>query len=161
MFLNADTHHKPSCPQIFHLRSDNIIYFANADYTMEHILGKLDAAKTPVKYLLLDLQAMGFIDITGIDELRVLMDEVKQKKIQVAYMGINQEVMETFKNSTFIKEIEPDLLIENRGQAITTLFKQLDHVYCKNQCPYALFNECPEVKGKQHPDSAYGIDDNC
>jgi len=104
---------------------------------------------------------MGFIDITGIDELRVLMDEVKQKKIQVAYMGINQEVMETFKNSTFINEIEPDLLIENRGQAITTLFKRLDHVYCKNQCPYALFNECPEVKGKQHPDSAYGIDDNC
>lgn len=76
-------------------------------------------------------------------------------------MGINQEVMETFKNSTFIKEIEPDLLIKNRGQAITTLFKQLDHVYCKNQCPYALFNECPEVKGRHQPDSAYGIDDNC
>ena len=43
-------------------------------------------------------------------------------------MGINQEVMETFKNSTFIKEIEPDLLIKNRGQAITTLFKQLEHI---------------------------------
>ena len=46
-------------------------------------------------------------------------------------------------------------------QAITILFKQLDHVYCKNQCPYALFNECPEVKSKQLPDGDYGIDDNC
>jgi len=37
-------------------------------------------------------------------------------------MGINQEAMKTFKNSTFIKEIEPDLVIKNRGQAITVLF---------------------------------------
>ncbi len=161
MFVDADLYEKPSCPQILHLRSDNVIYFANAEYTIENILTKLDTAETPVKYLLLDLQAMGFIDITGIDELRTLMDETKLRKIQVAFMGLNQEVMETFKNSSFIKKIEPDLLIENRGLAITVLFKQLDHLYCKNQCPYALFNECPEVKGKQHPDSAYGIDDNC
>ncbi|MFC1876297.1 SulP family inorganic anion transporter [Thermodesulfobacteriota bacterium] len=161
MFVDADLYEKPSCPQILHLRSDNVIYFANAEYTIEHILAKLNAAETPVKYLLIDLQAMGFIDITGTDELRTLMDETRLRKIQVAFMGLNQEVMETFENSSFIKEIDPDLLIKNRGQAITALFKQLDHVYCKNQCPYALFNECPEVKDKQHPDSAYGIDDNC
>jgi sulfate permease, SulP family len=161
MFVDADLYEKPSCPQILHLRSDNVIYFANAGYTIEQILEKLDIPKTPVKYLLLDLQAMGFIDITGIDELRTLMDEIQLRKIQVAFMGINQEVMETFTNSSFIDEIEPDLLIKNRGQAISVLFKQLDHVYCKNQCPYALFNECPEVKGKKLPEGDYGIDDNC
>jgi SulP family sulfate permease len=160
MFVDADLYEKPSCPQILHLRSDNVIYFANAGYTMEHILEKLDAVKTPLKYLLLDLQAMGFIDITGTDELRTLMDETKLRKIQVAYMGINQEVRATFKNSSFIKEIEPNLLIENRGQAITTLFKLLDHGYCKNQCPYALFNECPEVKGKKK-DGTTASKDEC
>jgi SulP family sulfate permease len=163
MFVDADLYEKPSCPQILHLRSDNVIYFANASYTIETILARFDDVDTPIKYLLLDLQAMGFIDITGTDEMRTLMDEIKLKKIKVAFMGINQEVMETFKNSSFLEEIEPDLLIKNRGQAISVLFKELDHVYCKNQCPYALFNECPEVKGegKEHPDTAYGMDDNC
>ncbi len=149
MFVNADLFEKPSCPQLLHLRSDNVIYFANAGYTIESILLKLDAVETPVKFLLLDLQAMGFVDITGIDELRILMDEAKERQIKVAYMGINQSVMETFKNSTFIKEIEPGLLIENRGQAIEVIFKQLDHQYCKDLCPYSLFNECPQVKGKK------------
>jgi len=149
MFVNADLHEKPSCPQLLHLRSDNVIYFANAGYTIEHILTKLDAVETPVKFLLLDLQAMGFVDITGIDELRVLMDEAKQRRIQVAFMGINPPVMETFENSSFIQEITPELLIENRGQAIAVIFKRLDHVYCRDQCPYALFNECPQVKGKK------------
>jgi len=149
MFVNADLYEKPSCPQLLHLRSDNVIYFANAGYTIESILGKLDQVETPVKYLLLDLQAMGFIDITGIDELRVLMEETKERQIKVAYMGINQPVRETFKNSTFIEEIEPDLLIENRGQAIQVIFDQLDHQYCREVCPYTLFNECPQVKGKK------------
>ena len=70
MFLNADTNDKPSCPQILELRSDNAIYFANADY-----------------------------------------------------------------------------LIEKRGNAISILFTTIDHDYCKNVCPYALFYECWTVKG--------------
>jgi len=160
MFVNADLYEKPSCPQLLHLRSDNVIYFANAGYTIESILGKLDQVETPVKYLLLDLQAMGFIDITGIDELRVLMEEAKERQIKVAYMGINQPVMETFKNSTFIEEIEPDLLIENRGQAIQVIFDQLDHQYCKDECPFTLFNECPQVKGKKK-DGTLAAKDEC
>jgi len=160
MFVNADLYEKPSCPQLLHLRSDNVIYFANAGYTIESILGKLDQVDTPVKYLLLDLQAMGFIDITGIDELRVLMEEAKERQIKVAYMGINQPVQETFKNSTFIEEIEPGLLIENRGQAIQVIFDQLDHQYCKEECPYTLFNECPQVKGKKK-DGTLAAKDEC
>ena len=160
MFVNADLYEKPSCPQLLHLRSDNVIYFANAGYTIESILGKLDRVETPVKYLLLDLQAMGFIDITGIDELRVLMEEAKERQIKVAYMGINQPVQETFKNSAFIEEIEDGLLIENRGQAIQVIFDKLDHQYCRDVCPYALFNECPQVKGKKK-DGTLAAKDEC
>jgi len=78
----------------------------------------------------------------------------------VAYMGINQPVQETFKNSTFIEEIEPGLLIENRGQAIQVIFDQLDHQYCKEECPYTLFNECPQVKGKKK-DGTLAAKDEC
>lgn len=160
MFVNADLYEKPSCPQILHLRSDNVIYFANAEYTVENILAKLDAVETPVRFMLMDLQSMGFVDITGIDELRNLMDETKRKNIQVAYMGINPPVMETFKNSAFLEEIEPGLLIENRGQAISALFKRLDHIYCRDTCPYALFNECPEVKSETYRNGKK-VDDEC
>ena len=57
MFINADELNKPSCPQLLQLRSDNAIYFANAEYTMDHILKRLDEHKTPIKFLLLDFQA--------------------------------------------------------------------------------------------------------
>jgi SulP family sulfate permease len=149
MFVNADVMEKPSCPQILHLSSDNSIYFANAEYTVERIIERLDEMETPVKFLLLDLQAMGFIDITGIDEMRVLLEETKSKQIDVAMMGIHIPVMETFERSGFKKEIQPDLIIKNRGDAITVLFNKIDHTYCRDHCPYVLFHECPEVKVKE------------
>jgi len=146
MFLNADMHNKPSCPQILHLRSDNAIYFANAEYTVEHMLERLDEHTTPVKFLLLDFHGVGFMDITGVDELRTLKDEVKEKGIELALMGVHLPVMQVLKSSGFIEEMNPGNLIENEGEALTFLFRHIDHEYCKNDCPYQLFFECSSVK---------------
>lgn len=146
MFVNADVYEKPSCPQILQLRSENAIYFANAEYTIEHLLGRLDEQTTPVKYLLLDFQAVGFIDITGIDELRVLLDEVKERGAKLAFMGVHLPVKQIFESSGFLKELQPGHLIENRGDAITFLFQHIDHGYCKDVCPYELFHECSTIK---------------
>ena len=148
MFVDADVAKKPSCPQILHLSSDGAIYFANAEYTVENILERLKEMESPVKFLLLDLHAMGFIDLTGIDEMRSLLEEVKRKQVNVALMGVHIPVMESFERSGFVKEIPADLIIKNRGDAITVLFNRVDHGYCKNTCPYVLFNECPDVKDK-------------
>ena len=89
---------------------------------------------------------MSFIDITGIDELKVLMEDVKSRNFKVAFMGVRQPVMQTFKQSGLLKDIEPELLIENRGDAITVLFRKIDYEYCKNKCPFELFHECSSVK---------------
>jgi SulP family sulfate permease len=146
MFVNADEVNKPSCPQILHLRSDNTIFFANAEYTVDKIIKRMDEQTTPLKFLLLDFYAVGFIDITGIEELQTLHEEVKRRNLRLAFMGVHLPVKKVLISSGYMDEIEPDLFIEVRGEAITILFQQLDHDYCKNECPYALFYECPTVK---------------
>lgn len=146
MFVNADVNDKPSCPQILHLRSDNIMYFANAEYTTDHMLERLSEQNTPVKFMLLDLQAVTYIDMTGIDTLQALQEEIGAQKVQLALMGLHLPVVDVFKTSGFYEKLDPDLVIEIRGDAIKILFKRLDHNYCKNTCPYELFHECPTVK---------------
>ena len=96
--------------------------------------------------MLLDFQAVGFIDITGIDELRVLQDELKERGVRLALMGVHLPVKEVLKSSGMIQELKDGLLIENRGEAISFLFQHIDHGYCKNECPYQIFNECATVK---------------
>jgi len=145
-FGDADLFDLPLCPQILHLRSDNLIFFANADYTIEQIIEKLDDFATVPKFVMLDLQAMAFIDITGVEELRVLMDEAKARGVQVAFMGLHRPVLEVFESSGFLAEIEPDLLIKYRGDAITVLFDRIDHDYCRDKCPHSIYFECATVK---------------
>ena len=146
IFANADLFELPSCPQILHLRSDNLIYFANADYTIENIIERLDNFETVPKFVLLDLQAMGFIDITGIEELRALLDETKSRNVRLAFMGVHRPVQEVFESSGFMEEIEADLFIKFRGDAITVLFERIDHTYCQNTCPHVIYFECSTVK---------------
>ena len=144
MFCNADEFDKPSCPQIIHLRSDNAIYFANAEYTIEHILKRLGEHETPVKFLLLDCAAVGFIDLTGVDEFRSMLEDLNRRRIRLAFMGVKLPVKQVFVSSGFMEDLESELYIEARGEAITVLFEKIDHDYCKNVCPHKMFFECPE-----------------
>lgn len=146
MFVNADTLKKPSCPQILQLRSDNSIYFANAEYTIEHIIERLDEQETPVKFLLLDLQAMGFIDVTGVDELRMLLEEVRGRGMELALMEVRQPVMAVLESTGFLAQMPSGNLFQKRGDAIGFLFQRIDHGYCRKTCPHRLFIECATIK---------------
>jgi SulP family sulfate permease len=146
MFVDADEFNKPGCPQILQLRSDNVIYFANAEYTVDHVLERLEEMETPLKFLLMDFESVGCIDITGIDELLVLLHEIRDRGISLAFVGVHTAVKEAMQRSGFIDKLQSGCLIENRNEAISYLFRQLDHGYCRDVCPYALFYECSTVK---------------
>lgn len=152
IFLNADLFRKPSCPQILHLRSDNVIYFANAEYTVNQIMKRVNEVETPLKFVLLDFQAISFIDMTGIEELRSLKEELEGRGFRLALMAIHRPVMDTFESSGFIHELEDSHCFEktwdneHRGNAIGRLFLDIDHDYCRRSCPHCLFEECQTVK---------------
>ncbi|MBW1898222.1 MAG: sulfate permease [Deltaproteobacteria bacterium] len=152
MFVDADEFNKPSCPQILQLRSDNVIYFANAEYTVDHLLERLEEVETPLKFLLLDFESVGCIDITGIDELLVLFDDIRSRGVALVFRGVHIQVQEAMQRSGFIDKLQSECslqsgcLIMNRNEAISYLFSHLDHEYCKKNCSYELFYECATVK---------------
>lgn len=154
MFLNADIHNAPSCPQILQLRSDNSIYFANAEYTVEHIMARYHEQAIAPKFLLMDLQAMAFIDITAIEELRSMKEDLQALGTELALMEIRLPVREVLQRSGFWQEINEELCLQKRGNAYQILFNLIDHEYCRTQCPYALFTECHTIKNCP-PDKTY------
>jgi len=143
-FLNADAYRKPSCPQILHLRIDNAIYFANAEYTVENINKWMDKCSTPIKFVALDFQTVGFIDITGVYELRELHTTVKECGFRLALFAVHLPVKQVLERAGMIDELVPGDLMENRNEAFGHLYSQIDQEYCLNTCPYKLFYECPD-----------------
>jgi SulP family sulfate permease len=146
MFLNADVYRKPSCPQILELRPDNCIFFGNAEYTMEQLLGRIEEQRTPIKFLLLDFESIAFLDISGVDELFGLLDELKARKVEMAFLYVHLPVKKVLESTNFVDMVGRDRMLEKMGEAIAYLFERLDHDYCRNVCPYKLFHECSTVK---------------
>jgi SulP family sulfate permease len=146
MFLNADVYRKPNCPQILELRPDNCIFFGNAEYTMEQLLNRIEEQKTPIRFLLLDFESIAFIDISGVDELFGLLEELKEKKIELAFLYVHLPVKKVLESTNFLYVVGEDRVLEKMGDAIAYLFARLDHDYCRKVCPYKLFQECSTVK---------------
>ncbi len=146
MFVDGDLTDKPDCPQILQLRIDSEIYFGNAQFLFEHILERLNAVASPVKFLILDFQAVSFVDITGIDELRLLLEEINSRSARAVFININPSVQKVFNSSGFVDDIDSDLIFEGKGSATSELFRRIDHSYCKSICKNILFTECAAVK---------------
>ncbi|MBU0960828.1 MAG: STAS domain-containing protein, partial [Proteobacteria bacterium] len=146
MFVDGDLTKKPDCPQILQLRIDSEIYFGNAQFFAEHILERLEESSSAVKYLLLDFQAVNFIDITGIDELRVLMEDIKSRGVQPAFINITPPVEKVFISSGLMNDIDPTLIFDGKGTATKQLLIHLDQDYCKSTCQNTLFQECITLK---------------
>lgn len=145
-FVNGDLTNRPDCPQILFLRVDNSIFFANAEYTTEHILERIETVPPSMKYLILDFQTVSFVDITGIDELRTLFQEMTDRNIRMVITDVHLPVRQTMTSSGFIIEFGAEFIFENRLKALLDLLLKIDHTYCRKVCPYSLFHECPSLK---------------
>jgi len=153
VFVNAEVEERPGCPQLLHLRSDNAIFFGNAEYTIEHILERVAAADGSLRFVLLDFSAVGFVDVTGIDELGVLLDELEHSGVKLVLIYVHQPVRAAFERAglmrrfaTSFEEDSTGYLFVGRGDAIAEIFAQLDHGYCRETCPHRVYHECDTVK---------------
>lgn len=146
MFVDGDLADKPDCPQIMQLRIDSEIYFGNAQVLSELIRDRLNTRSTPVKFLILDFQAVSFVDLTGIDELTLLMEDLTIRAIRPVFININSPVQKVFASSGFTDKIDTHLIFDGKGTATREIFPSLDHDYCRKTCPNLLFHECTTLK---------------
>jgi SulP family sulfate permease len=136
-YLNAEEGGQPCCEQMMILRIDNAIYFANAEYTVEQLIERVSEKDPPPRYLLLDFKGVGFVDITGVVELRRLLAELRSRDIGLRLVSLHQPVRRVFQSSGLLDELGPAAIHDSYHEAMTRLRDHLDHAACGNVCPYA------------------------
>ena len=73
------------------------LFFANAPYLMAQIRDLVSAANQPIKCLLLDAEAIPYIDTTAADTLRQIHQELLEKGIILAIARANRPLRETMR----------------------------------------------------------------
>lgn len=83
-------------------RYDAPLCFANAENFKERVLESIAAEITPVEWLVLNMEANVEIDITAIDMLAELRDELAAKNITFALARVKQDLYLDLKKAQFL-----------------------------------------------------------
>ncbi|WP_457599791.1 SulP family inorganic anion transporter [Hydrogenivirga sp.] len=147
-FVNAEKRGLPECPQILYIRPNMSIYFGNAQYVYEYIVDRVQERlkNAPLKFVLLDMEAVNYIDATGSETVIRLIKTLRDMGVELAFANIGCDVYPLLEHAGFDKVVKHELVFDSKGQSVTELFKRLDHDYCRSGCPYTVFKECLTVK---------------
>ena len=143
VFVNAGPEGLPVCPQLCMVRIDDAIYFANAQYTMDQVLAALDAAGGAVRHLVLDMKGVGFMDITGAEELGALLHALERRGVGLSLVGLHLPVHRICAAVGLTARLGPARLFQGYQAAVDALFPALDPDHCHRACPHRVFEQCP------------------
>ena len=95
-------------PGLVVYRYDSPLFFANADDFRRRALTAVDAAPQPVEWLLLNTEAIVEIDITAIDALDDLRDELERRGVVLALARVKQDFRDVLAPSGFLDGLGTD-----------------------------------------------------
>ncbi len=97
-------------PGLVVFRYDAPLCFANANDFRTRALEAVDGQPTPVKWLLLNAEAIVDIDLTAADALGELHDELERRGIVLAMARVKQDLRDQLERIGLITHIGPDRL---------------------------------------------------
>jgi high affinity sulfate transporter 1 len=114
-------------PGLVVYRYDSPLFFANADDFRRRALAAVDsadAATTPVRWLLLNTEANVEIDITAIDALDALREELKSRGIVLALARVKQELRDDLEAAGFLDRLGPGRVFYTLPTAVEAFRKE-------------------------------------
>jgi len=101
-FPEAETY-----PGLLIFRFDSLLFFANAPNFRELVRAALEQSPD-TKIFLVDGEPINYVDVTAIDMLDELHDELKDNGIELWFSGIIRDVYETLERAKLVEKVGPD-----------------------------------------------------
>ncbi len=121
-FRNVDRHHVITQTEILSVRIDESLYFANAAY-IEEQLEELLASHPDVEHLVLQCTAVNEIDISGLEVLHSINNDLASRNIQLHLSEVKGPVMDVLKRSDFVDKLTGEVYL-SQHQAVQGLSRR-------------------------------------
>ncbi len=135
---------KPQCPQLAVIEIRGDLYFGAVNHVEKTIL-ELKRLSPDHRYLLLRMQNVQVIDISGIHMLEALLDAYRHDGGDLYFVKVRGAVHQRMKSLGFIEHLGEDHLLEE-DEAISHIFQHvLDPAICIYECDVRVFAECQNL----------------
>jgi high affinity sulfate transporter 1 len=95
-------------PGLVIYRYDAPLCFANVENFKRRAIEAIEAETTPVEWFVLNTEAIAEVDITALDMLEELCDELAARGITLAMARVKQDLYAQLKRSGFLEKIKPE-----------------------------------------------------
>lgn len=89
-------------------RYDSPLFFANVEDFRRRALGALDLAETPTEWFVLNAEANVQVDITALDALEELREELESRGVVFAMARVKQDLQDDLRPSGFLERVGED-----------------------------------------------------
>ena len=105
-------------PGLVVYRYDSPLFFANAEDFKRRALAALDTAEGPVEWFLLNAEANVQVDLTSVDALDELREELESRGVLLALARVKWELREELVNAGFVERLGEDRLFATLPTAV-------------------------------------------
>jgi sulfate permease, SulP family len=95
-------------PGLMIYRYDSPLFFANAEDFRQRALRSVDEAPVPVRWFVLNAEAISEVDITATDALEELRKELDRRGIEVGIARMKEELREELTGTAFFQQVPAD-----------------------------------------------------
>jgi SulP family sulfate permease len=139
---------KAQCPQLSVIEVQGDLYFGAVNHVEAAILENMRQHPSQ-NYLLLQMNSVQVIDISGIHMLESLLKNYQQAGGDMYLVKVRGQVYERMKDLGFVARLGEDHFLE-QDEAISTLFYHvLDPTICIYECETRAFAECQNLPRSQ------------
>ena len=103
------------------LRFDGQLFFGNKDYFLEQLQKQIAKKGEALQYVILNAEAVSYIDSTAVFMLRSLVRDLKKENIRFAVAGAIGPTRDILHTSGLLQDIGPENLYSNTNEAFTHL----------------------------------------
>ena len=125
-FVPEETDHAPDTSGIIIYRFGAPLYFANSSFFEEEVEKLVTQAATPVKWFVLDAEAMVDIDTTGEETLHQVVTSLAKRDITVAVSRANQSTIDLLSRYHLLKLIGENRLYPTNRHAIAAFRRETE-----------------------------------
>lgn len=130
-----DTH---DCPQISIYSVEGPLFFGAAQMFSQSLL---DTINYYPKIVILRMSKVPFMDLTGENHLKTILETLKKRGSKVYISGLNQQPKEVMKMTGLYNTIEEQYYFPHTSDAISYAVHQIDKNQCR-KCKKRIFKRC-------------------
>ena len=105
-------------PGLLVYRYDSPLFFANAEDFTTRALAAVDAAANPVRWFVLNTEAIVEVDLTAVDALEELRAELERREVVVALARVKQDLRNELRPSGLLDRIGEDRVFPTLPTAV-------------------------------------------